>query len=301
MIRPNRSDCSDYWHDKIADYVLGNLSPEETAALQEQLAVNSNLAHELAELQESLATLPYTLPEAAPSINLKASILEAAQAKKPQHTQDEPIQPATSVTAETTAQTPHQAWHPISSLTLSRKLPWKIISGAIAATVLLALGLDNYRLRQQVQSNLELKESLRQSLEQREAELERLQDEVQRMTTVVASLQEPESIVYTLKGTGLAEGATGRLVTTPGHQDMVLVSEDLPPLTENYIYRLWAIADAANQPEYCGQFRMDTEGTGHWTAPTETCSQTPTQLLITLDQPNDPIDSAGPLVMESQT
>ena len=280
-----RSNNSDYWHDQLSDYVLGNLSPDEIMALQEQIAINPDLAKECAELQESLSALPYTLPTQAPSSSLKASILEAAQE---------------SNQAMAHLQHPSAAHLHPSSTRRSKAAypaPWLRVGGAIAATLVIALGIDNYRLRQQVGETAQLQ----QRLQQNQAELDQLRNQVQSMTTLITTLQEPTSIVYSLTGTGPAEGATGRLVTTPGHQDMVLVSENLPLLSEDQIYRLWAIADEAAQPAYCGQFRTNVEGTVQWTAPAIICSETPSQLLITLDNPTDSIDSAGPLVMQSQT
>ncbi|MGJ3245303.1 MAG: anti-sigma factor domain-containing protein [Elainellaceae cyanobacterium] len=285
-----RSDSSENWHDRILDYVLGNLSPDEVVALQEQIANNSDLARELAELQELWSALPYALPEESPSPDLKASVLKkAVEGSNPQ------------VAHLQTTDVLH-AQPPSSPKSRSRhRFRWYGLTGAIAATLVLALGIDNYRLRQQISETAQIQQTLQQTLQQKQAQLERLQARLQTMTPVVSSLREPNATVYALQGIGFAEGATGRLVAVPGHHDMVLVSEDLPVLSDDQIYRLWAIASEAERPQYCGQFRTNSVGTGHWTAPALDCSNTPAQLVITLDQPNDSIDSAGPLVMESQT
>ncbi len=284
-----RSNGSDNWRDQIVDYVLGNLDSNEVTALQEQIAVDPSLAEELADLQESLSGLPYVLPKKAPPSALKASIMAAAKGadqaaaghQLPTMSHVQPEEP-TSLSAAAKAR---------------RRAPWSEFAGAIAAALILALGVNNYGLQRQVNKMAQLE----QTLQQNQAELERLRTQIQSMTTVFTSLKAPNSLVYALEGTGNAAGATGRLLTIPGHQEMVLVSENLPVLSEDQIYRLWAIADEAAPPEYCGQFRPNLAGAVQWLAPTETCSETPAQLLVTLDKPNDPIDSAGPLVMQSQT
>ncbi|MEB3359028.1 MAG: anti-sigma factor [Synechococcales bacterium] len=280
-----RSNVPDDWHNKLTDYVLNHLSPEDSAALQERVATDPELAQALAELQEAMSLLPYALPTTAPSPELKQRILQAARAKEANLAH---LVPAAAAHAQ----------EPSAPLLSERRLlsAWGGV-GAIAALLVIALGVDNYRLRQQVSQSAQL----RQRLQQQQTEIQQLQEKVRATTTVVASLQQPNAIVYTLEGTGPAAGATGRLVATPGHRKMVLVSENLPQLPEDQIYRLWSVADASAAPQYCGQFRNTPAGTVHWTAPDAACSATPTQVLITLDAPNDPIDSAGPLVMQSQT
>lgn len=277
MTRPNRSD---HWHPQLVDYVLGNLSPEKAALLETQVASDPQLAHQLVKLQEALATLPYALPQIAPSNRLKTSVLEAAMA------QPQSVGPAPKAALP---------WPEPRSQRRQQRVQ---LAAAIAATFAIgALGISNVRLQRQVVETAQLREQLQAN----QTEIEQLRRQLQGMETVVASFQQPSSIVYDLAGTGPAAEATGRLVTVPGHSHMVLVSDNLPVLPESQIYRLWALTDAASPPEYCGQFRPETDGTAQWEAPTNICSNTPTGLLITLDAPNDPIDSAGPLVMQSQT
>ncbi|MEM9451239.1 MAG: anti-sigma factor [Cyanobacteria bacterium P01_E01_bin.6] len=285
----------DNWHDQIADYVLGNLSPTEAAELQDQIARDPILAQELAALEDTAAALPYALPNDAPSPGLKRSILEAAEASNLPNSHVPPISAAHG-------KPPFSSRLKTQNLTTRHRFRMSPLAGAIAASLLLALGIDNYRLRQRVTETASIQQALQSTLQQNQAEIERLQAQVQSVTPVVSSLQEPNSVVYPLNGTGQAEGATARLVAVPGHQNMVLVSENLPRLSDDQIYRLWAIADKAakDPPHYCGQFRTSTDSTIQWTAPTLTCSEMPDQLLITLDQPTDPIDSAGPLIMQSQ-
>jgi hypothetical protein len=108
--------------------------------------------------------------------------------------------------------------------------------------------------------------------------------------------------VYLLVGGAPNSGnnrATARLLAKPGDRNLTLVAQALPKLPKNQIYRLWAVATPSVPPMYCGQFRQDDSGKAQWVAPNVACSKNPFQLLITLDEPSDPITSAGPLVMRS--
>ncbi|MGK7928402.1 MAG: hypothetical protein AB4290_24700 [Spirulina sp.] len=95
----------------MAGFVMGNLSPEEAEEFQHLLARDPRLIHESHLLQEILECLPYGLPEEEPPPQLRDRIL--AGARNPR-----------------------------------RSLPFKTFAGAIAAVLVLALGIDNYRLRQ---------------------------------------------------------------------------------------------------------------------------------------------------------
>ncbi|MEL7224925.1 MAG: hypothetical protein AAGL17_08660 [Cyanobacteria bacterium J06576_12] len=59
------------WIDLVAGYALGNLSSEEATSLKQQLNDNPALAEEITAFQETLSLLPYALPLAEPSANLK--------------------------------------------------------------------------------------------------------------------------------------------------------------------------------------------------------------------------------------
>ena len=288
MTHSNRSNpySPDDWPELLEDYVLGYLSADETDALERQLAQNPELAAEVAALQESLSLLPYALSAEEPSAAGLDNLLRAAQTQASRPLPLPRDESSTSNASESNV-----------SETLIRPVRWGRIIGSIAALILVALSVDNYRLRQQTQTTAQV----RQELEQNQAELEQLRRQVQEMSTVMASLQEPGARVHSLVGAGQASRANGYLVTIPGETQMVLVARNLPNLTEDQVYRLWAVAQEAAPPQYCGQFQQNAAGTAEWIAPTQGCSADPSQYLITLDAPDDPLDSAGPLMMRSDT
>jgi hypothetical protein len=64
--------------DLLAGYVLGDLTPEEAARLQQALANAPTLRRELKSFEEAFALLPYGLLTLKPSPHLKDSIISAA-------------------------------------------------------------------------------------------------------------------------------------------------------------------------------------------------------------------------------
>ncbi|MEM9162958.1 MAG: hypothetical protein AAGC54_07805, partial [Cyanobacteria bacterium P01_F01_bin.4] len=58
----NRSDLPDQWQDLLAGHALGDLSPEEKAALERLLTEQPALRSELLAYEQTLDTLPTALP-----------------------------------------------------------------------------------------------------------------------------------------------------------------------------------------------------------------------------------------------
>lgn len=259
-----RSARPDNWQDLLAGYTLGNLTSEEVEAVQQLLIEHPELTAEVDRLQEVLALIPYNVPEQEPPAHLKNSILAAAEADQgiPQLF-EEPLAspPATRVS-------PSAKPSPQPNLTR-----WLGVGSAIAAAALLALGIDNYQLRQAAQTD----------------------------RAIIATLQQPGATLYALEGTENAAQASGSIVVAPNRQILV-VAQNLPALPEGQAYRLWALSANTKQPAYCGQFNTSTAGTVStlWSAPEARCSTDPSQLLITAELTSDPPVPKGELVMRSQ-
>ncbi|NJO40485.1 MAG: hypothetical protein HC769_19060 [Cyanobacteria bacterium CRU_2_1] len=133
-----RSALPENWHDLMAGYALGNLSPEEAEQFQRLLTENPDLTEEVDRLQEVLALMPYSLSEQEPPPHLRDSILNTAQAS---------------------TQPPKLFEEHLSELPLRvepkrrRNLSWRGLGGAVAAAALLALAVQNNVLRQQAAQN----------------------------------------------------------------------------------------------------------------------------------------------------
>jgi anti-sigma-K factor RskA len=77
------SQDSQQWQALLADYVLGDVSPEEAERVHQLLITHPELHQELDYLQETLALIPLALPESSLPKNLGQNILKLAQAETP--------------------------------------------------------------------------------------------------------------------------------------------------------------------------------------------------------------------------
>ncbi len=165
----------------MAGYALGDLSSEEAEELERLLADNPQLATEINRLEETLELLPYALPEVEPPPHLRSAILDAVSV-------------------------------PISAKPVPKlaRFPWSKIVASAAALIALALGLDNYRLRQALQAS---------------------QIETEKFAT----------LTYSLQSTKAAGDASAKVVVNPNNLEAELKIKNLPPLPPGKVYVLWTV------------------------------------------------------------
>ncbi len=233
----------EHLEELMTGYVLGDLSPEEALEFQQLLAENPQLATEVSSLQEALEVLPYALPEVTPPLHLRTAILEAANSSL------------------TPTSTPKRF-----------SLPWSKIAAGAAALLALALGLDNYNLRQQLKT-------------------------VQAQNEVIEVLQQRNTRLFTLTGTENANTASGSIAINTNEQKAVIVFQNLPASPVGQIYRLWAIVD--DKKIACANFDASQQGTvlAEFTIPAAACSSTKSTLAVTLEPSTLPPQPVGPAVM----
>ncbi|MEM9150977.1 MAG: anti-sigma factor [Cyanobacteria bacterium P01_F01_bin.3] len=276
-----RSSDVHNWNDLIAGYALGNLTLAETKALQQLLKTDPKLTEELTIHEDLANLLPLTLQGTTPAPRLKKSIMQAAieSANTAQH-----VNP--SIVADIPKVQPSH----------KRKIGWQWMVAGLGACAIIGLGWQNLSLRQQVGAYA----SLEQQLAQAEQDLQRLRTRLDSSDAVVASLRQPNVMTFSMTGAESSTASSGVLLAIPGRSNLVLVSHELPELTESQIYRFWAVTEDASTPVYCGQFRHDNTGTARWQSPNVVCSQDPVQVMVTLDAPEDPISTAGPVILEGE-
>lgn len=190
--------------DLTVQYVLGELRPDERAAFERQLAADTALAQEVQRLRAALGLLPYAkLAEPPPA--LRAKIVAGAEAKLRQHEAPKVI--------------PFQR--------PARRVVWSQFAAAIAASLALAVGIDNYRVRRDLA----------------------LQQDVARL------LLEPNVVQsFTLSG----GGGFGTVALDMDAKRGAVVLKGMPALPEGQVYRLWAQVGDKSVP--CGDFRAQRDG-----------------------------------------
>jgi anti-sigma-K factor RskA len=242
---------SDVPHGNGADeltvqYVLGELSPAEADAFEARMAADAALEREVQELRNTLDLMPYaSVTEPPPA--LRAAVLDAAR-------------------AHATPARPPAAIRP------PRRVVWSRFAAAAAAVLALALGLDAYRLR-------------------RELQLER---------EVTAMLQEPNVVrSFRLAGTGSAGRAFGAVTLDLDAKKGAVALRGLPALPAEQVYRLWARVGDKDVP--CGDFAAGGDGAvrAQFRVPVESYTAPIAQLFVTVE-PRAPGDRpTGPTVLAS--
>ncbi|MGB3310273.1 MAG: anti-sigma factor [Nodosilinea sp.] len=264
----NSTSLPENWRSLLAGYVLNDLTDDEAALVEQWLGQYPEVSSELESLQTTWESLPTLLPPVAPPAGMRDRIMATVQ--------NAPVQNA-SAQNSVPALIPKFAQDPIPEPTTGRRrLPLGRLALALgwAATGLALVFALNENQR------------LRLALRQNEA--------------VVASFSQPANQLYTLAGTDAEPQASGRLVVSPDDQTALIVTTDLPPLSTDQVYRLWALADS--DPVFCGEFNPEAgQETNQWVLPNAACGAESVQMLITAEQVTDPPVPAGALVLQSQS
>jgi anti-sigma-K factor RskA len=186
-----------------AGYVVGDLNRAEVEAFEQLLAENPALVAEVNRLQMTLDQVVYSLNSVEPPLHLQSAILDAAT------TTVQPFQP---------------------SQRKQSRLPWRTVMGSVAALLILYLGVDNYRLRQDFRT-------------------------AQDINTL---LQQPQTQFFSLKAVNASDTAAGSFVVNLGQRQGVLAVQNLVAPPVGKFYRLWAIADGEKIP--CGTVKINSQG-----------------------------------------
>lgn len=236
----------------MAGYVFGNLTSEEAEALQQQLTEHPELYLEIERLQEVLDLLPYGLPTIEPPPSLRSALLATVDQAASRH-------------------------QPSVSRIKNRLVIWSSILGSVAAVLALAMGLDNYYLRQQITT---------------------IQAQVARQKDLIAMLQQPNTRLVSLKGMDWASAASGSIVVTPGEPKAVLILQNLPVLPQGKFYQLWSVVN--NQKIPWEKFATNEQGTVFVKLDLPSGSTQLTTLAITVEASPAPKSPTSPMIMTNQ-
>lgn len=231
----------------IAGYVLGDLSPEEAAAFEQLLAQDPTIAAEVAQMQAALETA-YAPSEVAPPTHLRSTIL--AQAEAPN-------------------------WVIVPRSTTRTAFPWRGLLEVVAAGVIVALGINNYRLQQALVSQSEAPPGT--------------------------------ALTYVLKATQTSNPATAIVVVNPQKLEATISVQNLPPLPPGKVYALWTVVQPnapfttdTKQAILTEVFQVDDRGS--WTQTTVVpkayrAKEFVTKVAVTIEDATAPHKHTGKPVM----
>jgi anti-sigma-K factor RskA len=260
----------DNWQDLLAGYVLGNLTEGEEEAFAQLLSQHPELEAEVLQLQETMVLLPQALPQQEPPVALKQKIRVGLQAV---------TAPQTLITSLSRAD---------GSLRRGQNR-WVWLGGIGAIAVLASILLDNF--------------SLRQRLQVAQTNLQESQQKLGKTQEVLSTLQQPDLQVFVFEGIGEAKQASASLMMVPAQRQITIVPHNLPALTEQQVFRLWAVSEKAKTPVYCGEFtnKADRMPAANWSIPDQICISNVTKMLITRDRAADPPLPRGTLLLQSKS
>lgn len=224
-----------------AGYVVGDLERAEVEVFEQLLAENPALVAEVKRLQATLDQVVYGLNSVEPPPHLHSAILASA----------------------TTTFQPSRHKQP--------RLTWRTVMGSVAALLILYLGVDNYRLRQDYRMAQDINTLLQQSQTQ----------------------------LFSLKAVNASDTAAGSFVVNLGQRQGILAVQNLVPPPAGKVYRLWAIADGEKIP--CGTVKINPQGKvldKYW-MPADFYDAGISGLLVTLESSETSRYPTGSIVMQS--
>ncbi|MBE9030881.1 anti-sigma factor [filamentous cyanobacterium LEGE 11480] len=311
MDKLNWSDNPEYLEALLAGYALGDLSPEEMDQVQSYLEQNPASADELTKLQTTLALLPLSLPEAPPSPDLKSRILAAAarsdmppavipttndaSRSTPNSTVElpslQPPAPGAPAAQAAPAAPAAPGKNNVISLSEQRRRPrtqrstWMV--GSIAAGLLAVLGFQNYKLTQDMAE-------LKQAVVAQQSQQNNYQTQLVKYQETIAMLRQPNNRLMAMKG--MEDKSSGSLVIVPKDQKAVLTLQNVPPLPQGQMYRLWAMVKG--KKVYCSEFKPTADGSVFVNIPLDDLGDAKS-VAVTIDpQTADKAKPVGDMVME---
>ncbi|WP_055076055.1 anti-sigma factor domain-containing protein [Pseudanabaena sp. 'Roaring Creek'] len=260
-----------HWEELLAGYVLGDLEPEEVTEMHDLIAEYPELISEIDGLQEALALLPLGLSESTPASSLRDRIAAMAIPQaEPLTLEDSHIENLLEENSIITG---------IKRSPRQRNL-WQLAAiglGSITAIALVAMGFDNYQMRQQIATH---------------------QIELQKYRQAIAMLQSADNRMISLKGMGAIPTASGSVTIAPNEKAAMISIQNLMPIPQENSYRLWAIVDGKKVD--CAQFRPDEQGKVFVKVPLDNALKQSTTVIITIEPNKDMPEPTGAMVMKGE-
>ncbi|WP_414551755.1 anti-sigma factor domain-containing protein [Anabaena sp. CCY 0017] len=228
----NKSFDPEYIKNLAAGFVVDDLTPEEAEEFRLLLDQNPELVAEVEDLQEVLRQVVDGFTEVEAPANLLPKILEQAK---------DSTKKATVIQGHF----PGVATRNSQGVATRTTRRWIKMAGSIAALFVVVLGVDNYRLRQ----NLGIVT----------ADNQRLRQDFTQAQMVKSLLQNSQTRLFTFQAVNSTENSSGSVIINPEQEKAVMVFQNLPAPPPGYVYLLWTVV--ANEKLPCGEVKPYAWGT----------------------------------------
>lgn len=199
---------SDTLHDRIAPYLLGELSPADTAAFEAELARNPVLATEVESQREAITLLALASP-VTPRAGLRAEVLARATSATPTATVL-PMRPARD-----------------------RSATWLVIGLAASVVLAAATVLQLRRANLELAATVAVRDSIGAELAERDSLLARLLDPAVETFTLVANTAATPMV---------------QVMMDRARRKVMLAAVAMPAIPADREYQLWILVDGTPLP-----------------------------------------------------
>ncbi|BAZ70249.1 MAG: anti-sigma factor [Pelatocladus maniniholoensis HA4357-MV3] len=238
----NKSFDPEHIKNLAAGFVADDLTPEEAEEFRLLLDEHPELITEVEDLQEVLRQVLDGFTEVEAPVHLLPKILEKAEGSAKQVTVDNIQVKRTDTSAPVRYST---------GVATRSQRQWTKIAGSIAALLVVVLGVDNYRLRQNLGVVTADNQRLRQDFAQAQA--------------VKNLLQNSQTRLFTFKAVNSTNNSSGSVIINPEKQKAVMVFQNLPAPPPGHVYLLWTVV--ANEKLPCGEVKPYSWGTASYELP----------------------------------
>jgi len=271
-----------------AGFVVDDLTPAEAEEFQLMLEHHPETIAEINELQEVLRQVVDGFTEVEAPLHLLPNLLDRAEASTSQSTlADLQIQQLDSAQPTLLHRQTLRERERSSSVPILRQ--WRKIVGGIAALVVVGLGIDNYRLRENFSVVV--------------ADNRRLSQDVDRAQTVKSLLQNSQTRLVTFRSVNSANNSSGSIIINPDRQKAMMIFQNLSAPPPGSVYLLWTVIADRKLP--CGQVKPPAWGSDAYELPftnqmyKEFAHPQFSGLIVTLETDVNVSEPTGTVVMQS--